>query len=116
LTLSSYSALEALFSAQLGLLVAFLLAASVRPLQRNRFLLAGILMAITTIKPQVTALAILYFLLWSLHDWRIRGRFCVDFSSLLPFCSKHPSQRCPTGFNPGRTPSSLTATTRPLRS
>ena len=81
--LSSYSALEALFSAQLGLLVAFLLAASVLALQRNRFLLAGILMAITTIKPQVTALAILYCLLWSLYDWRIRGRFCIGFFSTL---------------------------------
>lgn len=82
-TLSSYSALEALSSVQLGLLVTFLLAASILVLQRNRLLLAGILMAITTIKPQVTGLAILYFLLWSLHDWRVRGRFCVGFFSTL---------------------------------
>lgn len=83
LTLCSYPALEALFAAQLGLFVAFLLAASLVALQRNRFLLAGILMAITTIKPQVAVLAIFYFLLWSLHDWRVRGRFCLGFFSTL---------------------------------
>jgi hypothetical protein len=83
LTLSSYPALEALFAAQLGLLVAFLLAASLVALQRTRFRLAGILMAITTIKPQVTALAILYFLIWSVHDWRVRGRFCLGFFATL---------------------------------
>jgi len=82
-TLSSYPALEALFAAQLGLLVAFLLAASLVALQRSRFLLAGILMAITTIKPQVTALAILYFLIWSAYDWRTRGRFCLGFVATL---------------------------------
>ena len=61
LTLSSYPALEGLYAGQLGLLVAFLLPASVLALQRNRFLLAGILMALTTIKPQEMGLLILYF-------------------------------------------------------
>jgi len=83
LALSSYPALEALFAAQLGLLVAFLLAASLVALQRARFLLAGILMAISTIKPQVTALAILYFLVWSTYDWRTRRRFFLGFFATL---------------------------------
>ncbi len=82
-TLSSYPALEALFAAQLGLIVAFLLAASLVALQRSRFLLAGILMAITTIKPQVTALAILYFLIWSAYEWRVRRGFCLGFFATL---------------------------------
>jgi hypothetical protein len=83
LTLCSYPALEGLYAAQLGLFVAFLLAASLLALQRRRFLLAGILMALTTIKPQVTMLAILYLLIWSLHDWRVRSRFCVGLFSTL---------------------------------
>jgi hypothetical protein len=83
LTLCSYPVLEALSAAQLGLLVAFLLAASLFALQRNRFLLAGFLMAITTIKPQVTMLAIVYFLIWTLYDWRVRGRFCIGLFSTL---------------------------------
>ena len=83
LTLSSYSALEALFAVQLGLLVAFLLAASLVTLQRGRFLFAGILMAITTIKPQVTALAILYLLIWSADEWRARKGFWLGFFATL---------------------------------
>jgi hypothetical protein len=83
LTLCSYPALEGLYAAQLGLFVAFLLAASLLALQRRRFLLAGILMALTTIKPQVTMLAIAYLLIWSLHDWRVRGRFCIGLFSTL---------------------------------
>ena len=70
LTLSSYPALEALYAGQLGLLVAFLLAAGILAVQKNRFLLAGFLLALTTIKPQITALAITYLLLWSLTAWR----------------------------------------------
>ena len=83
LTLCSYPVLEALFAAQLGLLVAFLLAASLLAVRRNRFLPAGFLMAITTIKPQVTMLAIVYFLIWTLYDWRARGRFFIGFVSTL---------------------------------
>jgi hypothetical protein len=83
LTLCSYPALEGLYVGQLGLLVAFLLAASLLALQGRRFLLAGTLMALTTIKPQVTVLAILYLLLWSVYDWRVRGRFCVGLFSTL---------------------------------
>lgn len=83
LTLCSYPALEALYAGQLGLLVAFLLAAGVVALQRDRMLLAGILMALTTIKPQMTLLVIFYFLVWSAHDRRGRGRFCIGFFSTL---------------------------------
>jgi len=83
LTVCSYPALEGLFAGQLGLLVAFLLAASVLALRRQRFLLAGILMGLSAIKPQVTALAALYLLLWTFHDWRVRSHFWVGFFSTL---------------------------------
>lgn len=83
LTLSSYPALEGLYSAQLGLLVGFLLAAALLAIQKGRFFFAGFLLALTTIKPHVTALAILYLLLWSLHLWRERGRLVVGFLSTL---------------------------------
>lgn len=81
LILTSYPALEGLYAGQLGLLVAFLLAASMLALRRDRYLVAGFLMALTTIKPQVTALAILYLLLWTLRDWRNRKNFYIGFFS-----------------------------------
>jgi hypothetical protein len=79
LTLTCYPTLEGLFAEQLGLLVAFFLAASLYLIQRQRFFFAGILMALSTIKPQVAALAILYLLLWSLHRWQARRGFVVGF-------------------------------------
>jgi hypothetical protein len=90
LTLCSYPELEGLYAGQLGLLVGFLLAASLLALVRGRLLLSGILLALTMIKPQMTLLAILYLFIWSVHDWRRRGRFSVAFfatSSLLTVAS-----------------------------
>ena len=77
LTLCSYPVLEGLFADQLGLLVGFLLAASIVALQRGRLLLAGTLTALSTIKPQMSLLLILYLLVWTFHDWRSRRRFCI---------------------------------------
>ncbi len=75
LTVATYPALEGLFAEQLGLLVAFLLAAALLAIERKRFFLAGVVIALTTIKPQVTALAIFFLLLWSLSLWRERRGF-----------------------------------------
>ncbi len=83
LSFCSYPVLEALYAVQLGLFVAFLLAASIFSLQRGRFLFAGFLMALTTIKPQVTVLVILYVLLWSFSDWRRRGGYCIGLFATL---------------------------------
>jgi glycosyl transferase family 87 len=83
LTMCSYPALEAFFAGQIGLLVVFLLAASIVSLQRRRFLLAGVLLALGTIKPQMIALAILYLVFWAFHDWRRRNRFLIGFSATM---------------------------------
>jgi len=78
LTLSTYQLLEAFFALQPGLFVGFFLAAAALAIRSNRFMLAGALCALTLIKPQVTMLAILYLLLWSLSD-RSRARFWQGF-------------------------------------
>jgi hypothetical protein len=83
LTLCSYQELEGLYAGQLGLLVGFLLAASLLALLRNRQLLAGTLMALAMIKPQMVLLAILYLFLWSANDWRRRRRFMVAFLATM---------------------------------
>lgn len=77
LVLTSYPALEALYAGQVGVFVGFVLAASIVALQRGRLLLAGILMALGTIKPHAMLLPILYLGLWTLYDWRRRRMFCV---------------------------------------
>jgi hypothetical protein len=83
LTLSSYPVLEGLYAGQLGLLVGFLLAASLLALQRGRLLFAGFLMALTTIKPQMTVLVVFFLVLWTLQNWRVRRAFCVGLFGTL---------------------------------
>jgi hypothetical protein len=70
LALCNYPILEALFAAQPGMIVGFLLAGAALALRQNRLLLAGVLMSLTLIKPQMTLLAIAYLLLWSLFNGR----------------------------------------------
>lgn len=77
LALCNYPILEALFATQPGLIVGFLLASAALALRQNRLLLAGTLMSLTLIKPQMTLLAIAYLVLWSLFN---RGtRFLAGF-------------------------------------
>jgi len=79
LILSSYPALEALFVGQIGLLVIFLLAATVAALHKERLLLAGICLALSMMKPQLVALVTLYLLVWASQHW-VRGkRFVYGF-------------------------------------
>ncbi len=79
LTLSSYVVLEGLFAEQVGLLVGFLLAAALAALVDGRLFLSGGLLALTLIKPQMTALLAAYLLLWGFCEWRVRRRFVGGF-------------------------------------
>jgi hypothetical protein len=81
MVLGSYPVLEGLYVDQLGLAVGFFLAAAMFCLQRERLFFAGVLLALTTIKPQMALLAILYLLLWSLQDWRRRKQLCFGLIS-----------------------------------
>jgi Glycosyltransferase family 87 len=84
LAVCNYQVLEAMFAQQPGLIVGFLLSSAALALRRNRLLLAGVLMALTLIKPQMTLLAIGYLLLWSLSDRR-RAQFWAGFLTTLAF-------------------------------
>jgi Protein of unknown function (DUF2029). len=101
LTLCSYSALDGLFAGQLGLLVAFLLSASIYALKRDRFLFAGFLMALTSIKPQMTVLPALYLLLWSYYHWRASNRFFIGYFSTCALLMERHYSCSPIGYNPG---------------
>jgi hypothetical protein len=79
LTLSSYAVLEGIFAEQIGLLVGFLLAASLAALVRQRFFLSGSLLALTLIKPQMMLLVTVYLFLWSFDQWRVRYKFALGF-------------------------------------
>jgi hypothetical protein len=82
LTLSSYAVLEGLFAEQMGLLVGFLLAASLTALVRERLFLSGSLLALALIKPQMILLVALYLLCWACVRWRTRWPFVAGFFSV----------------------------------
>jgi hypothetical protein len=64
---------------QLSLLVAGLLAACGACLAGGWLLCAGVLLALATIKPQLTWPLVLWLMLWAGSDWRSRRRFVFGF-------------------------------------
>jgi glycosyl transferase family 87 len=71
---------------QLGLLVACLLALGTWLVVRNQLLAAGAVLALATIKPQMIALPLAWFVLWTIGDirqrWRLLGGFCITLGLL----------------------------------
>lgn len=80
LSLSCFPAIQGIKLQQLSVFVAALIAASMFALARRYFVLAGILLAIATIKPQLVALPILWLCIWVVGDWRHRQRALWSFA------------------------------------
>jgi hypothetical protein len=68
---------------QLSLVVAGLLAASGACLTGGWLFLAGGLLALATVKPQVTWPLVLWLLLWAGSEWRSRRRFVFGFGLMM---------------------------------
>jgi hypothetical protein len=83
LTLGSFPVVQGLKLQQLTLLVAGLIAISLALLVRGQLVWAGILIAVCTIKPQLTMLLIVWLLLWTLGDWNKRWRFAAAFAATM---------------------------------
>ena len=81
--LSSPQIAQGLRLRQFGLLVAFFIALAGWCVTRNRLLIAGVLLALATIKPQMVALCLLWFFIWSLGEWKQRWRLAVGFAVTL---------------------------------
>lgn len=79
LALSCFPAIQALKLQQLTLLVAALLAASMNALVRRHFILAGILLALASIKPQLVFLLVLWLCIWVTGDWRERKYVVIGY-------------------------------------
>lgn len=68
---------------QLSLLVAGLIAGSVGCLTVGWFFGAGVLLALATIKPQLTWPLVLWFFVWAGSDWGARRRSALGFVSIM---------------------------------
>lgn len=83
LTLGSYAAVQGIKLQQLTLLVSGLIAACVALVSTGHLLLAGILLALATVKPQLAAPLAGWLLLWSVSSWKSRQRLAWGFGVTL---------------------------------
>jgi hypothetical protein len=83
LTLATIPYAQGIQLQQLSVLVAFFLAATVYALATEKFIVAGISLAIATIKPQLCVYLIVCLLLWSVRRWRSRKSVAISFFTLL---------------------------------
>lgn len=81
--MSSYPVLDGIHLQQFTLLVAALMAAAIAALAGKRLMLAGVLLACATIKPQLVFVLALGLVLWSLADWRRRKSYLAGFGLTL---------------------------------
>jgi Glycosyltransferase family 87 len=83
LTLGSFPVLECLYLQQPLLLAITFMAAAGSCLTSGRLGLAGALLALATIKPQLTVLVVPWLLLWACSDWPSRKKLVWSFGSTL---------------------------------
>jgi hypothetical protein len=80
LTLGCFPAIQGVKLQQLTVLVVALLAAAMNALVTRRFILAGGLLALATIKPQLVVLLVLWLFVWVVGNWRERQRVLWSFA------------------------------------
>jgi hypothetical protein len=87
LVLSSSAAIAEYHQQNLAALVVLFLAAAAAAAARNWLVLAGFLLALATIKPELSGLSILWFLLWAAARWterkRLTSSFMITMTALL---------------------------------
>ena len=81
--LSTPPIIQGLRLRQLGLVVGFLLALATWCVSKNRLATAGVLLAVSTIKPQMVALPMVWFVCWVMGDWQKRWRLLAGFVATL---------------------------------
>lgn len=79
LTVGCFPAIQGFRLQQLTLLVAGLIAGAFSALAAGNFLVAGILLAIAAIKPQLVVLPAAVLCVWSMGNWRERQRIVWSF-------------------------------------
>lgn len=83
LAISSYPAVLEFHMQNLAAFVALLLALAAAAAAANSLFVCGVLLALSTIKPQLSGLFVLWFLLWTLTKWRERKRVAIGFGAAM---------------------------------
>jgi len=79
LTLGSFQVLQGIKLQQISLLIAALIAGCAAALVDGYLILAGFLLALATVKPQLGIPVAGFLALWAIGDWRRRRSFLVSF-------------------------------------
>lgn len=79
LAVGSYPAVLEFHQQNLAALVFFFLAAACASLTRGWQMVCGLLLALATIKPEISGLSILWLLAWAICQWRERFRLLLSF-------------------------------------
>jgi hypothetical protein len=77
--LGCFPAIQALALLQLTILVAGFLALAFVLTIRRKFVIAGLVLALSTIKPQITIPSVVWLGLWAVSDWRERKGLLLGF-------------------------------------
>jgi len=83
LAVGSYPAVEEYFQQNLTALILLFLAAAVAAAARNWLTLSGLLLALSTAKPDTTLLVVSWLLLWAVANWKDRSRLVLSFAASL---------------------------------
>ena len=83
LVLSSFPAVVEFHMENLAALALFFLAAGAAAAVHNRLVLSGFLLAFATVKPDISGLVVLWFLLWSMARWTDRKRLICSFAGTM---------------------------------
>lgn len=82
-TAGSFPLLQGMKLENLSVIAASLIAATIYLLARGQLVLAGILLAISTFKPQFTVLLVPWLAIWALGEWRGRRRLIWSFLTTM---------------------------------
>lgn len=85
MTLLSYPVLEGLYAEQPAMLVGFLLAGGIFAITRGSYRTGGVLVALASIKPQVSGPVTAWLILWTVIDWKQRKNFVIGLVASLAF-------------------------------
>jgi hypothetical protein len=81
--MSSYAVVYGIHLDQITLLVAPLIAGSMAALASGQLLVAGILLALATVKPQLALSVVTLALVWTLGEWRSRKSLALGFGATM---------------------------------
>jgi hypothetical protein len=82
-TVSSPQIVQGMRHQQLAVVVGCLLAAAAWCVHERRLGAAGVLLAFSTIKPQMAAFPLVWFFIWAAGEWRPRSRLLIGFGVTL---------------------------------